>query len=138
MEQEEFQYNLDVKRRDSLIFREQELKDLRDYSCENFNGLDRTTFETLINERFLDPDERVNEIPTARQFLDFMQRHSGEKISALGYAVCVERSDYRVTIEGLEGEQLSHEALVDFSNSFERADELDVDFENRKARCWYD
>jgi len=135
MGQEEFQPNRNVARRDALLFGAQASED---YSCRNFSGLGRGTFRALISERFLNPLESHNESPQYGEFLRFMEKHPQAKIFAIGYAIGLERSDYRISIEGLEGKELSDEALRDFDSSFSNADEFILDVANRKARCWYD
>lgn len=67
---------------------------------KHFAGLDASRFALLLAERFLAPDSRVNESPTAAEFLRFMQRWPA--VHAHGYAVSRRREDYRVSIEGLE------------------------------------
>ena len=68
-------------------------------------------------------------------FLPFLQRHPD--FTAHGYAVSKERQDSRITIEGIEcAAPMTIETVIDFANSFRRADDFSLSSSN--ARCWYD
>jgi hypothetical protein len=129
MDSEEFYYNEDERRRNFIIFGE----DVEGYDGDNFKGLKRTDFATLINERFINPHEIQNDSPAYGVFFQFMERHPTESIFAIGYTFSP-----GVTIEGLEGDLLSDNALDDFEKSFSGASEFCLDRKTGKARCWYD
>ena len=127
--------NKDIKRRDELIFGK--------YSPEGylggikrFGGLTLDKLETLLKEKFADPDEAQNASPTIAEFRDFLLDYPS--YTAHGYAVSDDRSDYRVTIEGVgkTGGYDSAEELEAFISMFRCADEFMADRDG--MFCWYD
>lgn len=95
-----------------------------------FTGLTVDGMEMLVSYGYLDPKENQNDSPTTEQYLEFMKKNPG--FLATGYVVSEDRSDSRITIEGLEGRG-DTEA---FTEMFENADEFEVD--GNYGRCWYD
>lgn len=100
-----------------------------------FTNLPLSVLQELIDHGFVEMSP-WNECPGMTEvFLPFMRRNPG--FTAHGYAASWNRSDARVTIEGVEkaGSLPRHE-LIDFFNTFHWADELEV--ADDYARCWYD
>lgn len=97
----------------------------------DLDAISLETLEAMVQEGFIDPQERQNFSPTAMEFLEFMRKHP--RVVAHGYAVSPYRDDYRVTIEGLL--VLPEDYHSDLHNDFEQfcreADEL------RLGRCLY-
>ena len=109
-----------------------------DGGIEHFNGLSAKSLKELIKLGFADPEDTQNESPSIAEFLKFMEKY--HNVEAHGYAVSPNRSDERVSIEGLETknrkEELSKEFILDFTKKFRQADDFEVD--EKHAFCWYD
>lgn len=130
--------NGDTARRDDLLAS-------TEASCDEYGGIrpfigmEAGTLAALIAEGFLEADSRQNDSPTAAEFLAYMEANEG--VTAIGYAVSPERSDYRVTIEGIVlAKPYTAEQEASFRSFCERADEL---FETdspygRGLRAWWD
>lgn len=69
-------------------------------NLRHFSNLFAYQLRGLLEEGFIDPLETQNGSPTVAEFLAFMERWP--QVTCHGYAVGTERSDYRVTIEGLD------------------------------------
>lgn len=89
----------------------------------------------LEKEGFLDPEMTQNDSPCIGDIMEFMK--ANPRTVATGYLVSPDRSDYRVSIEGviIPG-PLTMKEVMDFVNMFRYADEFDLDPEG--ARAWYD
>lgn len=104
----------------------------------HFEGLPLNVLKELIKDNFVDM-ERWNECPAMKDgFLPFMESHTD--FLAHGYAVSWERTDARITVEGLEWMKkqgtLSKKEIAEFARYFHGADEFEV--QSNYARCWYD
>ncbi len=115
-------------RRDSLLEWKQ-YKFIKDNSymggIKSFTNLDIKTLETLINEHFVYLDECQNSSPTIKEFFDFMSKYP--QVKAHGYVVGPNRSDYRLSIEGLVcNNNITKKLLIDFSNYCHQADAFEV------------
>ena len=131
----DFEYNMDSDRRDEIFGGLLDSTNMG--GIIHYTGLSASKLKTLIKERFADPDETQNDSPTIQEFLDFMTEYPGFR--AHGYIVEKERSDYRVSIEGLEWEdedEIPVQALIDFAEMFRFADEFCL--EKFNAYCWFD
>ncbi|MEU4164068.1 hypothetical protein [Actinoplanes sp. NPDC026670] len=94
-----FPFNRDAARRDSML----PFLDLLG-NGETFTGgagffgpLDAAGLATLFDERWLDPDDRQNAAPSAWDIFQFVCDHPGTH--AQGYAISLDREDYRVSLE---------------------------------------
>jgi hypothetical protein len=123
-----FKFNTNQKRRDEILG----ITCKDDY--ERFEDINVETLKILLDEKFADPEETQNYSPSIQEFYEFMVKYP--EFRAIGYAVGRGRSDYRVSIEGLEGKGKTKQALFDFISEFRNADEFDVDEDGQ--RCWYD
>lgn len=101
---------------------------------EKFDGLDQATLQILIDKKYADPDERQNYSPTIGEFNEFLKKHP--KFKAIAYAVEGKRSDCRISIEGIHGEDLTVEELEAFVAEFHGADEFEAT--RKGCRAWYD
>lgn len=123
-------------------------QDLRDYiifknnspnymgGTASFEHLDIWDLEKLIKNNFIDLDDSQNDSPTAKEFYDFV-KNNGFTGSFHGYVVNKDRSDYRVTIEGIDiNSEIEKDALIQFSNLCRHADEFICTATN--LYCWYD
>ena len=130
----EFKYNKDWETRDKLIFGKAD-KSRYMGGCRRFSGVNYRTLCTLLEEKFIDPQEAQNNSPTTEEIMSFMKEYPD--FTAHGYVVSIDRDDYRVTIEGVDGSNYaspSMELLTDFINLFRYADDFDI----HSLCCWYD
>ena len=125
--------NPDMETRDKLIFGEFNPKSYCG-GIRHFENLSTDTLKTLLEKNFIEATERQNNAPSTEQILRFMERYP--EYSAHGYAVSINRSDYRVTLEGVDkgcGADSSQE-LQEFSALFDLADSLNT----ATMHCWFD
>jgi hypothetical protein len=102
---------------------------------ESFTDLTCEQLGLLVEEGIADPEEAQNEAPTTREFYEYMQAHPA--LRAHGYVVAFDRSDCRLTIEGLEcQETLPPAEQLDFALAFRYANELEVS--DGGLYCWFD
>lgn len=126
--------NRDVRMRDKLIFGE-----YNEYrycgGVRHFEKLSLSTLEKLVANNFIDLDDAQNDCPSVKAILGFMRTYSD--YTAHGYAVSVEREDYRVSLEGVakNREADTIEELKGFVNMFRFADDFCTDGE---MYCWFD
>lgn len=99
-----------------------------------FNGLTVDKLKLLIDNNFIDMQGTQNYSPTTEDIYNFMCRHP--EMMAHGYAVNLSRSDYRVTLEGVQGHTDSQGTINEFISIFRQADEFM--FEDGHLYCWYD
>lgn len=129
----EFKYNQDWELRDSML--NDVYGDKKgDYDIFRFNGVTAETLQKLVDLKFADPYERQNESPTIAEFLDFL--NGNPDFTALGYAVNVQRDDYRVSIEGVRGNSHDAQQILRFIQMFRMADEFEI--ENGYQYAWFD
>lgn len=123
---EPFTLNTDWRRRDKILG--------IDVDWESEPGgtillkqIELATLEQLFRERFLDPNDRQNEAPSAQQFLFFIQKHP--ETVAHGYAISPLRSDYRITIDGLSVDPsfATKDMTLAFTEFCKDADELEIE-----------
>lgn len=127
------EYNYDDKRRCEILGMQYPPKYLG--GCESFKGLTLEALDLLLDEGFIDPEECQNCSPTTVEFKEFMEMYPEVKLH--GYIVSPERSDYRMTIEGLEycGD-VSKEMLQEFVNRYRFADDFICN--DGYLYCWFD
>jgi hypothetical protein len=101
-----------------------------------FISLTVEKLEELIKRNFLNLDDKQNEAPTIQEFYELMKKYPCVK--AHGYAVDKERSDYRISIEGLHhvGNDISKELQLDFMKLCRKADDLTCT--DKKLYSWWD
>lgn len=132
-----FEYNRDISTRDKIIFGEYNENDYKDGAIKNFRFLSFDKLKKLVEEKFADPDEVVNESPTIAEYISFMKSH--QNFTAHGYCVGTNRDDYRVSIEGLETgspELTDGPDLIRFLGK-SVPDELNIDV-SESIYFWYD
>lgn len=123
----------DVRRRE--IFAPFVSPDKPSGGITRFNHLNLEALKQLIDENFADPTERQNDSPSIQEFYDFMEKHPG--CGCHGYFVDIERSDYRVSLEGIIfGGKVTIPLLLDFASQFRSASEFEVDV--HYLYCWWD
>jgi hypothetical protein len=122
----QFAYNTDTTRRNEILGIEPEWGKAEWNDTVHLEAIQLEQLEKLVAEKFIDPEGRQNESPTAQEFLDFMRKHPG--VVAQGYAVAIKREDYRVTLEGLfvDHASVTPQLRWDFEQLCSEADELDT------------
>ena len=128
-----FDYNKDDNRRREI---------LADYfhdegrgGITRFSGVPLSVLQTLLNERFADPDESHNSAPTIDEIRAFMT--CWPRVTCHGYFVHIDRDDYRVSIEGVDYKGLPNlDWVMDFVKQFRFADEFVCN--PNQLYCWYD
>jgi len=126
-------YNHNQAERDAWLGLQDET--WRPGSIKYFGDLPASRMELLITEKFLDPEDAQNDAPSAGEFLEFMQKHPGSM--AHGYAVNLDRTDYRISIEGISvaSKYVTHQCVVDFVEMCRHADSFTID---EQLYCWFD
>lgn len=113
-----FEYNKDDSRRNEIL--EQFLQTYVVGGVTYFSDVPLSVLQTLLDERFADPADRHEDAPTINEIRAFMTLHSG--FTCHGYFVDVDRSDYRVSIEGVRFDGIPNlEMVMDFANLFRHA-----------------
>ena len=127
--------NKDFNKRDEILFGGYSEDAYKYGGIRHFEYLDVDTLKQLIDEGFIDPEECQNDSPTTMEFYEFMKKYPD--FTAHGYAVSPVRSDYRITLEGIEcSEPYTNETLRDFVELCRFADEFCVN--QSYAYAWYD
>ncbi len=123
--------------RDEILFGEPYNKTKYCGGCRRFDALSAEDAQKLMTLGFIDPEDTQNCSPTAQEILDFCLDGSG-KWQIHGYAISIDRSDCRVTFEGLQSDgPLTASEALDFVMEFRFADELCAE-DGGGAWCWYD
>jgi len=126
--------NINQELRDKIIFKENLPKYMG--GIAHFEHLGIWDLEELIKNNFIDLEDSQNNSPTAKEFYEFI-KNNGFTGDFHGYVVDKSRSDYRVTIEGIEvNSEIEIDTLIQFSNLFRDADEF-ICIANH-LYCWYD
>ena len=139
----QFKYSKNSEERDSML----RFTDGVVGGTQHFNGLNVDVLKALIAKKHADPIDSQNGAPTIAEFVEFMTQYPFA--TAHGYAVVPSRSDYRLSIEGIEGcvpKDVDIKKFVsDFSRFAEGADDVryshDQDTWCRYGRgfyCWWD
>lgn len=129
------EFNKDIETRDKIIYGRYREKKYKYGGTLHYEGLTVGTMKELMDQKFLDPEERQNSSPTVQEIYDFMCTYPG--YTAHGYTVSADRDDYRVSVEGvMKPEQAATpEECQAFLRLFENADELRVE---GYMYCWFD
>jgi hypothetical protein len=104
-----------------------------DGGVESYCGLPLRVMDQLVEEGFVDLDERQNNSPTIREFMEFARRFPDE-ITFHGYAVTAARKDYRLSVEGVDfvGTKMSAELRAAWRWLGRNADARD------ESHLWWD
>ena len=100
-----------------------------------FKHLTLDQLNTLLEEKFIDPETAMNNTPYHYEIKEFMEKYP--MFTARGYIVCPQRKDYRTSLEGVDytGE-VDQQMMADFHERFGDADEFECD--ENGCHCWYD
>lgn len=100
-----------------------------------FDSMTAEMGRQLITEGLMDPESSQNYSPTNEEFVQFME--ANHEFVAHGYVVSPERSDARVSIEGVRsGVYPDRDSILRFVEMFRSADEFDIDDDG--MYCWFD
>lgn len=127
--------NNDQVRRDEILF-PNSTPEYRG-GTEHYEGLTLSGLKKLVEEGFADPFERQNDAYSIGEFIEYFDG-SGLDVSFHGYAVTIERDDYRVSVEGFVT-VCQHQTQLVASLLFGRfADELNVSDDSMVVYAWWD
>ena len=131
----EFNYNKDIKKRDTIIFGEYNPR-LYGGGIRCFYDLSINQLKELIENNFIDLKECHNDAPPVSVFYNFMQKYPN--YIASGYVVSIDREDYGTNLVGLNQNNgyKSRKELEEFHDLFRCADEFEVSKFNMS--CWFD
>lgn len=123
--------------RDQIIFGENYNSEKYLGGVRSFDELTLIQISQLAELGILDMDECQNDSLTIGEMIGFLRDRKTDGWYAHGYCVSLDRSDFRITFEGI-GKRTppSREDIIDFSMLFRWADEFYVG--NDGVRCWYD
>lgn len=130
----EFEYNKDWKVRDNMLNVSPEVSRNGRYDILRFDNMPADILQKMVDLRFADPDERQNDSPSIGEILEFLKENPN--FTAFGYAVTVERPDYRISIEGVESSDYDPRQIANFVDLFRFADEFEVSKDYQRA--WFD
>lgn len=126
--------NRDYKKRDKILGMnvKWDKKTLGTYRIEQVN-LD--TLNLLVSNNFIDLEERQNESPSVKEFMQFLEKQPSFR--AHGYAVGPKRNDYRVTLEGIliKEKFITKDLKIAFYEFCKEADEI---ITKGDLWCWWD
>jgi len=81
---------------------------------KRFGYLPLKKFEELVKNDLIDLRDQHNNAPPMDEFYKLLKKYSDEPVWLHGYIVSPEREDYRITVEGIEGNSLNINLLIDF------------------------
>ena len=132
-----FHHNPDYRRRERLLGLDENIWDDEDniFDVIRVDHLSIAVLEKLLEEKFINPDGRQNESPSAIEFIRFMRKYPS--VQAHGYAVSPYHDDYRVTIEGLYvgWRDCTADMRTDFEEFCANADCLEIESD---PYSWWD
>ena len=120
---------------------------LKSNSNIGFEGGGITSFDnltlqgalTLLENKFLDPEEKQNFAPTINDMIEFVRTNFPDKIGFHGYIVPPRREDVRISFEGINNipnSIFTKKELETIFNFFNYANELKLTRKN--VWVWYD
>ena len=110
------------------------LEEGEDYG--HFEGMPHETLATLIKEGYANPGEYQNSSPSIGVFEEFMKANN--EVTAHGYIILPPRDDYRVSLEGVEGQNVDQAAMQEVIDCFGNADEFNTNLKTGNFYAWWD
>lgn len=131
--------NTNVDMRERIIFGDKKYdKEKYPGGIRRFSGMSYDTLKQLVDNNFADVNDTQNDSPSIEEFMEYAKTHP--HVTFEGYAVELDRDDYRVSIETINQDFSKDEnragAIADFSEKFHAADEFIIS-ENR-GHAWWD
>lgn len=100
-----------------------------------FEGITLDQLNLLLEEGFIDPEERQNCAPNTMEFKSFLEAYPDATVH--GYIISPDRNDCRISIEGAEYHgEVSKDMMIDFIEMFRFADDFTVS--DDCLYCWFD
>ena len=132
-----FEFNTDHEQRQRIM--EPYVEDGDVGGLTPFDELDLDALDKLLALDFADPAEKQNDSPSILLFAEFMRTYP--ILTAHGYLVSINRTDYSVVVEGLMTRHNTTGSWgEDLKTAFQLfagdADELTIS--DRQLRCWWD
>lgn len=120
--------NRNIRKRDEIIFGNYD-PDAYGGGVRQFEDMSYDTLKQLIDEGFVDVEDKQNYAPTIQEMMKFAEKY-GKNYLFDGYVVSDKRDDYRVSIDGFKrnGEFETFAERNDFAGFCSEADELDLDY----------
>ena len=129
-------YSRDSQMRDRLIFGISVDWEDQIGGIKNFYHLTISQLEQLLAQQFAYPGDRHNLAPAIAAFLEFgrTQERNGLEVNFIGYAVDPWRSDYRVSIQGINCQgNICESQIEQFSQFTQLASELTIELQRLRA-----
>ncbi|MBU4276197.1 MAG: hypothetical protein KKC30_05600 [Proteobacteria bacterium] len=129
-----FKINRDFKRRDAILNINVNWHEIST-GAKTVNDIDVKTLERLFIEKFIDPQDKHNNAPTALEILNFIQSHPN--VLASGWVFSPLRGGYSITLDGLKvyPSYVTQELKISFFEFCKGADEIETD---DGLWCWWD
>ncbi len=129
-----FGLNKNVKLRDEIIFGKYESEKYMG-GIRRFENLNLDKLQKLAMMNFINLEENQNYSPTVWEFIKFMRKYP--EYTVMGYTVSIERSDYRVSIDGIE-KQFGAESETEETEFIELFGDADEFENNSEMYAWFD
>lgn len=124
-------------KRDWIIFGEPYDKERYPGGCRRFDGLTIDQIDQLDELGIIDHNECQNDSPSIGEIIEFIQGMNSDGWYVHGYCVCAERSDFRITFEGVGKKTApTMKEMIKFVKMFRDADDFEMDEDG--MYCWYD
>lgn len=101
---------------------------------KHFKGMPVDILKKLVKKGYADPEEYQNSAPTTAEFIEFCEKHLEFRLH--GYIVKRERPDTRISIEGIDTQNLNTD--IEDLLMFRFADDFVLDTTEKTFHCWYD
>ena len=92
--------------------------------CQSYSGLPVNVLQECFDKGYILPNDQQNDAPPAQKFLEFITKHP--VFTVHGYVTYAMRSDFRMTIEGLEGQTDNSDEWEEFVTFSRNADDNKV------------
>lgn len=108
--------NTNIDFRDEIIFNGYE-EDEYSGGIRRFLALTQSKVNMLVENHFINLDEKQDKGPSAKELIDFLNNHSN-KFCLGGFAISNDRSDYNVVFDSIQSivstDKLTAEDIMDF------------------------
>lgn len=108
---------------------------LKDESYQRIS-LSRDNFLSFYRQDLLDDNQRQNDGPSIREFVEFLAKNPTIDANLSGYIIGTSRHDCRLSIDCIFGEFEFKDEMSKIIDSFRMADEFEIKGSN--FRAWWD
>ena len=91
---------------------------------QNYSGLPVKVLQECFDKGYILPNNQQNDAPSAQKFLEFLTKRP--VFTVHGYVISAARSDFRMIIEGLEGQTDNSDEWEEFTTFSRNADDNKV------------